>query len=142
MYDLRQNQSGSLPIVRPHAIALRVAKSQGGFSLIEMLIATMLLGMVVLVFLASLATGSRAVEVVDTRIELDRLAQSQMESTLSQPFLLAPASYPSIAVPPGYAVTVVAELLAGAGPDIQRVVVSVYRDGEQRRTLEAFKFNQ
>ena len=142
MDDLKQNQNESLPIVRHRIIWLRVAKSQAGFSLIEMLIATALLGGVVLVFLAALATGSRAVDVVDTRIELDRLAQSQMESTLSQPFLLAPASYPGIPVPPGYAVTVVAELLAGAGPDIQRVVVSVYRDGVQRRTLEAFKFNQ
>jgi prepilin-type N-terminal cleavage/methylation domain-containing protein len=142
MEDTRQHQKRNPPIALPPAIGLRVARRQGGFTLIEMLIATMLLGVVISVFLATLATGSRAVEVVDTRLELTRLAQSQMETTLSQPFLTAPASYPSIAAPPGYAVTAVAELLAGASPNIQRVVVSVYRDGEQRRTLEAFKFNQ
>ena len=142
MEDLRQHQKRSPPFVYLPGIGRGVAKSQGGFVLIEMLIATVLLGVVVLVFLSTLATGSKAVDVVDTRIELDRLAQSQMEFTLSQPFLLAPTSYPSIAAPPGYTVTAAAELLPGAGSDIQRVVVSVYRDGEPRRTLEAFKFSQ
>ena len=142
MEDFRQQQKRSPPNVWPPVIHLGAARSQSGFVLIEMLIATVLLGVVVVVFLSTLATGSIAVEVVNTRIELDRIAQSQMELTLSQPFLIAPASYSTIAVPSGYTVTSVAELISGAGPDIQRVVVSVYRDGEPRRTLEAFKFSQ
>ena len=142
MEDLRQQQKRYPPMTWPLASGLKVTKGENGFVLIEMLIATVLLGVVVTVFLASLATGSRAVVVVDTRIELTRLAQSQMEATLSQPYLSAPTSYPSIAAPSGYSVTAAAELLTGAGSDIQRIVVSVYRDGELRRTLEAFKFNQ
>ena len=122
----------------PPVIGLRVARSQRGFVLIEMLIATVLLGVVVSIFLATLATGSRAVEVVDSRIEVNRLAQCQMETTLTQPFLAAPASYSSITAPPGYTITAEADTLVGLGPEIQRVVVSIFRDGEQLRTLEAF----
>ena len=117
-------------------------RNQRGFVLVEMVMATVLLGGVVLVFLSTIATGSRAVSAVDSRIELDRIAQSQMEYTLSYPYLSAPVSYPSISVPSGYSVTASAEELQGTGPNIQRVIVDVYKNGELRRTLEAFKINQ
>ena len=120
----------------------RLTKRQGGFILLETITATMLLSVVVLVFLSSLATASKSVSVMDTRIELTRLAQSQMEFILSEPYVAAPIAYPSIAVPSGYAVSVETESVQGADGNIQRVIVSVYHNGEIRRTLQTFKFNQ
>ena len=115
---------------------------QSGFILLEMLISTILLGTVIVVFLTSLSVGSRAGSVVDTRVELNRLAQTQMESTLSEPFVVAPTSYTSITAPSGYSVTNSAGPIGGAGPDIQKITVFVYLNGELRQTLEAYKFNR
>ena len=117
-------------------------EDQSGFILLEMLMSTLLLGTVIIVFLTSLSVGSRAGSVVDTRVEVNRLAQTQMEFALSETYLLAPASYTAIAAPPGYGVTVATEPLGTGGPDIQKITVSVYLNGELRRTLEAYKFNR
>ena len=142
MGDARRPQNPVHGSTSPSLTGVTRAPGHEGFILVETLMATLLLGTVVLVFLTALATGSRSVEVTNTSIELSRLAQSQMEVTLSGPYLVAPVTYPSIPAPSAYAVTAVAEAIQGTAPDIQRVIVSVYHDGELRRTLEAFKFSQ
>lgn len=68
-------------------------KRQKGFSLIEVIIALGLLGIVGIAFLGALATSSSAIIVNDERATAESLARSEMEYVKSQPYSSAPWSY-------------------------------------------------
>jgi len=59
-------------------------KNERGISLIEVLIALAILGLVAVAFLSGLATASRALIIADERTTAESLARSQMEYVKSQ----------------------------------------------------------
>ncbi len=86
-------------------------KNEKGFTLIEVMIALLLLGIIAVAFLGALATASRALIIADERATAESLARSQMEYVKSQAYITAPDSgeviYPKIAVaeiPDGYTI--------------------------------------
>ena len=60
-----------------------------GFSLLEVIIAIALMGIVAVAFLGALATGSRAIFIADERATAESLARTQMEYMKNQPYRYA-----------------------------------------------------
>jgi prepilin-type N-terminal cleavage/methylation domain-containing protein len=86
----------------------RSMRAEKGFTLLEVIIAIALLGVVAVAILSGLSTGSRAILVADERATAESLARSQMEYVKSLDYTKAPsggeASYTNakLAVPSGY----------------------------------------
>jgi prepilin-type N-terminal cleavage/methylation domain-containing protein len=68
-------------------------KSEKGFSLLEVIIAIALLGIVGVAFLGSLATASRAIFHADERATAESLARTEMEYIRNQEYSGAPWDY-------------------------------------------------
>lgn len=64
-------------------------KSEKGMSLIEVLIALAILGLVAAAFLSGLTTASKALIIADERTTAESLARTQMESVKQQPYEFA-----------------------------------------------------
>ena len=61
-------------------------KNEKGFSLIEVVIALLLMGIIGIALLIGLATASKAIFIADERATAESLARSQMESVKEQPY--------------------------------------------------------
>ena len=123
-------------------------KSEKGFSLIEVAIAMLLLGIVAVAILGSLATGSRALMLADERATAESLARTEMEYVRNQVYSGAPWDYTVTSSqrsstdqpswwdadnPPllssnfeGYTIDVSAVPLNGTDDGIQRTIVTVW----------------
>ena len=62
-------------------------KSEKGFTLIEVLIALALLGMIATAFLMAISTASKAIMIADERTIAESLARSQMEYVKEQDYI-------------------------------------------------------
>ncbi len=84
-------------------------KNERGFSLVEVLIALLILGIIGAAFLSGLATASKALVTADERATAESLARSQMEYVKNQDYDTAPdggeATYDKIDdIPEGYTI--------------------------------------
>jgi prepilin-type N-terminal cleavage/methylation domain-containing protein len=68
-------------------------KSEKGFSLIEVVIAVALLGIVAIAILLALATGSKAIFIADEQATAESLARTEMEYVRNQEYSGAPWAY-------------------------------------------------
>ncbi len=84
---------------------------------------------------ATLNVGSKA----ETQAAAERLGRNQMEYLFSLDYQEPPATYPAVSAPPGYAVSAVAEGLVLNDPSIEKVVVTVSRDGRAVLVLETLR---
>jgi prepilin-type N-terminal cleavage/methylation domain-containing protein len=108
-------------------------KSEKGFSLLEVMLAIALLGVIIAALLSALSTGSTAVFVADERATAESLARSQMEYVRNQAYDATnnPPTYAKIPTPPGYQISVAAERLDPKGDGtadddgIQKITVTV-----------------
>ena len=116
---------------------MRLVTGQKGMTLIEVLIAIALLGMIAVPFLTALSTSSRAIIIADERTTAESLVRSQIEYVKSQEYN-AGGNY-EIADPdiPGYDVYLsdVTELESG----LQEITVTVKRNGEVVLTTSTYK---
>ena len=141
---------------------VRLMKSEKGFSLIEVMIAIALLGIIGTVFLGALATASKAMFVSDERATAESLARSQMEYVKSQEYdadwnytvstsSRSSSDQPSwwdASNPPllssdytGYSAEVSADE-DDDNPGIQKITVTVKHDGTTIITLEGYKVDR
>jgi prepilin-type N-terminal cleavage/methylation domain-containing protein len=72
---------------------LKRLRKQSGFTLIEVIIALGLLGVIGIAFLGTLATSSSGIIVSDERATAESLARSEMEYVKSHDYGVAPWSY-------------------------------------------------
>jgi prepilin-type N-terminal cleavage/methylation domain-containing protein len=84
-------------------------KSEKGFSLIEVMLAIALLGIVSVAFLGAMGTASKAIFIADERATAESLARSQMEYVKNQAYSVAPSggqvTYQKISgIPDGYTI--------------------------------------
>lgn len=118
-------------------------KSEGGFALVEVLLALAILTIAVGAYVSALSTSSIAIRKADRRNTAEILARSQLEHTKAQAFAIAPTSYPSMAsVPTGYSVLSTAVSVTGRDDNIQEVTVIVQFQGNQVLTLTDYKLNR
>lgn len=116
---------------------------QAGFGLVESLVAVAILGTTVFMLLGSLSTGSISVGILQERTTAENLARSQLEYTMSLPYLPAPYSYQIVDyVPSGYSVTAESSAVSGRDINIQKITVTVYREGKRLYSIEGFKVNR
>ena len=134
-----------------------------GFSIIEVLVALALLGIIAVAFLGGLATASKAMIIADERATAESLARSQMEDVKSQDYDKTndpPVYQPLLDIPPGYYIEIRAVRLDPEGdgtwndelgiPDddgIQEIIVTVKHGTEAETakevlTLEDYKVDR
>ena len=118
--------------------------SSRGFTLIEVLIAMALVGIIAITFLSALTTATTALAIADRRATAESLARSEMEDVKNEPYDFDnPQSYehdPAESLDhPGYFISVSAEPLHDPDDGIQKITVTVSRDGKVVFTLEGYK---
>lgn len=116
--------------------------SESGVALVEALIASALLGMTLVVFVAGLSTGLLSTGQSDRLSTAHELARSQMEYTKAATYNAAPYSYPTVTPPGTYGVTAAASAIGGADANIELITVQVSKDGNVVYTLEGYKVNR
>jgi len=119
---------------------MRLVSGQKGTTLIEVLIAIAILGMIAVPFLTALSTSSRALIIADERTTAESLVRSEIEYVKSQEYD-ANGTYAEIAdVPVGYNVYLVnvTELM----PGLQEITVTVERDAEVVLTTITYKVDR
>ncbi len=140
-------------------------KNERGFSLIEVIIALALLGIIAVAFLGAMATASKALFIADERTTAESLARSQMEYVKNQAYSTAAPSneviYAKITgIPAGYSIwsedragAMVADIIGvpwdtlnnlpvvtDAG--LQRIKLVVKHLGKETITLENYKVDR
>jgi prepilin-type N-terminal cleavage/methylation domain-containing protein len=108
-----------------------------GFTLIDVMIAIALIGIIAIAFLSALSTASTVLIITDERATAESLARSQMEDIKNQP---KSATYPST-IPPayeeaGYSATIDTNLL---NEGLQKITIIIDHDGEELVTLVGYK---
>ena len=84
---------------------IREMKNEKGLTLIEVVIAIGILGIVAAAFMAALAGASRALFIADERATAESLARTQMEYVKSQPYNSNNGTYDTMSgIPTGYTV--------------------------------------
>ena len=121
-----------------------IFKRQKGMSLLEVLVAMTLLGIISVLFLSSAANSARAREQSDERTSAKTLAESVIEAVKKADYssnytaeveaASAPAEYR------GYYADLTADFMES--PDIQKITVDIYHGGTKVLTLENLKANR
>ncbi len=121
--------------------------SSAGFTLIEVLVALALFGIIAITIAGGLSTASRAVLTADIRTNAESLARTQMEYVKNELYDDSdPQSYEQDDVEstdqPGYFISVSAESLHDPDDGIQEITVTVSHDDRVVITLEGYKVNR
>jgi len=119
----------------------QIKDSQQGLGLVETLVAVAILGTALVTFISALSTGAMSVGVNEQETIAQRLAQSQIEYTQNLAFSPAGA-YPVIAVPAGYSLTVTTDSVPDGDVNIQKIIVTVLRDGASIFEVSGYKVNR
>jgi len=116
---------------------MKLVSGQKGTTLIEVLIAIAILGMIAVPFLTALSTSSRALIIADERTTTESLIRSQIEYVRSQEYD-ANGTYAEIAdVPVGYNVSL--SNVTNLEDGLQKITVTVWRDGEVVLVTSTYK---
>ena len=118
-------------------------KKERGFSLVEMLVAMAILGIISVGFLSALSISSKAATSIDNMDTGRAIAQSQMEYVKTQAFQSS-GTYAIntglMATYPGYTVSIPqASAVAQRDAFIQKIVVIVSHAGKEVARLEDYK---
>ena len=87
--------------------------------------------------LAEIAVGAQDKEAI-----IQSLVRSQLEYTKSYIYIPGASSYPAIAVPENYALTVAVGSVPGTDTNIQKITVTVFRDSQVLLTVSDYKVNR
>lgn len=116
---------------------------QGGSSLVEVVLAVALLGSVAVAALGAVSTGALAANQVRSHVGGFGLARTQLEYTKSyEPYQVAPTTYPTVTPPQGYSLTAEAVSIPDRDDDIQKIIVTVWREGKVEVVVEGYKSNR
>jgi Tfp pilus assembly protein PilV len=121
---------------------ISIFQQQKGLGLAETLVAVAILGTAVVAFIAALASGAIAVGAQDEETVIQRLARSQLEYTKSYTYIPGAKSYPSITVPENYALVVAVSAVPGTDANMQKITVTVSRDGQALLNVSDYKVNR
>jgi prepilin-type N-terminal cleavage/methylation domain-containing protein len=124
-------------------------KTQKGNTLLEVLVALALLGIISVLFLSSAANSARARFQADERASAKTLAESVIETVKKADYASSYAAEVASATAPdeyqGYSVDLTAAYLENEGipiPNIQKITVDIYHGDRKVLTLENLKANR
>jgi len=124
------------------ALLINPARGQKGLGLVETLVAVAILGTSVVAFVVALSAGSIAVTEQDEEVVAQGLAQAQLEYIKSYVYDAGASTYPAIAAPEGYTISVAVSSVPNTDADIQKITASILRGGENVLTVENYKVNR
>ena len=118
-------------------------KGNRGFAFLETIVALALLGVVATVFLGSIGTAAKTTMVADEQATAESLARSEIEYIKGCPYQYSATEYPidpMLDIPSGWSVpNPTVEALHGADDGIQKVTITVQRDGEDKLSALIYK---
>jgi len=129
-------------------------RDERGTSLVQSLFAIAIAGTAIATTLVALSTGSIAVGIGDQEASAQSLVRSQLEYTKSYPYDSGAATYPTvdtfdavhnpnpIALPDGYSISAEVSSVPDTDNNIQKITVTVSRDGGTLSVVEDFKVNR
>lgn len=120
-------------------------QDETGLGLVESLAAVAILGVAVVAFVVALSTGSIAVREGDQEVVAQSLVRTQLEYIKNYPYDPEATTYPKVATPEGYDISVVVSSIpeADSNTEIQKITVTISRDdGEEILTVEDYKVNR
>jgi type II secretory pathway pseudopilin PulG len=117
-------------------------RGERGLGLVESLAAVAVLGAAVVAFVVALSTGSIAVRESDQEAVAQSLVRSQLECIKNYPYNPAATTYPKIAEAEGYNISIEVSPIPDTDTNIQKVTVTISRDGEEILTVEDYKVNR
>lgn len=129
-------------IGRWSGVAREHLADQSGLGLVESVVAVGVLAAAVVAFVTALSTGSIGVREVDQEMVAQRLARTQLECVKGYAYDPEATSYPAVDTPDGYTVAVEVSAVVGGDADIQKITVTVSREGEEVLTVEDYKVNR
>ncbi len=119
---------------------LRVCiQDQRGLSLVESIVAVAILGSAIVTFISGLSTGIIAVREGDQEAVAQRLVRTQLEYIKSCPYDTA---YSEVDEPTGYNISVEVASIPDTDTDIQKITVTISRDGDNILSVEDYKVNR
>ncbi len=129
---------------------IKLARNEKGFTLIEVLVALALTGLIAAAFLMAIATSLKAISIADERTTAESLARSQMEYVKDPGLAYAPEATnyglnPDLTIPTGYSVTTSAQPINTPDDGIQKITVNIYHpdtDPDPVLTLESYKVDR
>ncbi len=113
-----------------------------GLGLAESMVAVGLLGAGIITLVGALSSGSLAVNEVGQEVVAQRLAQAQLETMKAAVYDVTGASYSTVAAPAGYSVAFAVDSGIYGTNSIQKLTVTVSRDGTAVLTTEGYKVNR
>jgi len=117
--------------------------SEIAVSLVEALVAVAILGLALTALLSAVSAGSMAVSRTEERVTAENLARSQLEYVKSQAYQPLPAAYATVTPSPSdYGVGVVADIVPGGDDDIEKITVTVTRNGKELLVVDDYKVNR
>ena len=117
-------------------------QDEKGLGLVESLAAVAILGVAVVAFVAALSTGSLAVREGDQEAVAQSLARTQLEYVKSYTYDPEATTYPAVDTPEGYTVSVEVSSIPDTDTDIQKITVTISRDGDDILIVEDYKVNR
>ncbi len=118
------------------------AQGQAGLGLVETLVAVAILGASVVAFVGALSAGSIAVGEQDDEVVAQSLARSQMEYIKGYTYDPSASTYPAIAVPADYSLSVAVSPVPGADSSIQKIIITILKGGQALLTVADYKMNR
>jgi prepilin-type N-terminal cleavage/methylation domain-containing protein len=112
-------------------------RDEQGFSLVEVLVAMVVLGAIAVTFLAGVGAASSSAFIADRRETGRNLAESQMEYVKAAPYAPTYAPAPIGADYAGYSVSISTDSIQDAY--IQKITILVDHQGAQTARLESYK---
>ncbi len=120
------------------------AHDQRGMGLAECIVAFAILVVTVTAFVAALSAGSIAVGEQDEQVAAQRLVRTQLEYVKGYPYNPSAVTYPIADTLQGYVISVQVGSIpeASGNTDIQKITVTIQRDGASILTGEDYKVNR
>ncbi len=124
-----------------------IFRSETGYSLIEVLVAMAILGIIAVTFLSGVSAGSKGVYVTDEGTTAESLAQTQMEWAKNASYTTNATQYSAAPIPAGddylgYTANITAQPLHVTDDGIQKITVTIQHSGREVLTLEGYKVDR
>ncbi len=126
----------------PKAIINRLRGDERGMGLVESLTAIAIIGVAVVALVSGLSSGAIAVGAGSEQATVQSLALSQLEHVKSLAYDNDGSSYTTVGAPAGYAVTMAVTATPDTHNDIQKITVTISRDGTDILEMADYKVNR
>jgi type II secretory pathway pseudopilin PulG len=131
-----------MKICHKRFIRTLAGRGERGITMVESLVAIAILGGGILTLVLAMSSGALAVKENDRQSVAQGLVRAQLEYTKSCAYNPSASTYPTVAAPAGYSVSVEVSPVPGTGTNIQKISARVFYDSVVVITAEDYKVNR